>query len=1070
MAPPMPTGAPIPKARHPRRPARHPPSSRRPATLPMPSPPPSGTPPWSAHVGPGPRPWTDAGLAYALDASRRPGSRPVYYADSAARDQLARALVRYVRREVSGSSYLLAADRGTGKTTTFEWVVQSLYAECVAEGSPYAGHRPLLVRLYGPNLAPVRDPPASAGAPAPSLEHTRYPPVLQLLRDMAVSLFEAVLAEIERSLRLRAQRAPGPPRPERVDDLELFLQLRHEMRRGSTVADLMAYWERLGWGRQGAFSREATHRGAAEVAVLQDLAEARLAVVSKAEDKRDSKAGLDAEIAIERKVAPTDLLKTSTAVVAGAATAAGLAVEGSWILAGLLGPLVTAGVGAALTFSSRFARRQSQQDERAYTLKADVESLIHRVPRLLQGLRQVGLHPVFVVDELDKVDPELVTYLVHNLKTQVTEQSFFCFLTNHHSAAAADQADQGGEGLAYSLFWDRIYLFQTTPALHGYLQVFLAERDAAPGPQREAVAVLRHILLLRAQHHTLRLHRELDEALRDGLYARIDDDPAGFLRDPAIRLRLRFALATEWAMAELAAEINHDPRRLRLAKAVLYRPWRSWREGEERCTLTRLGVYREVRDATGDRDFAGHVARAVDTLLEQLAAPRFSSADAPADARARAYRGIQCPPAGLASEPLVDDTGKLVVEAHAHEGPLLDRESGKWLERPAIVQELDIEHRLQQLGALSCVEQVGGLQACVDLLFEERPARPAIVQRARDVIAVAFVTRTLAASLGQPVSEALDAVGLLVEDDASISPAALARFGTHLQIDALDELVEAADASSLEAELKSRGPLSTDAVVELNQAWLDDWLQRLTCPWDEDDRGSVLDPVAELRRWSRHALWRWREPTPPEPERSVALWSAIVHDTFALRLPAVFGVLALHRLGFAVRRDVVEGALAAWLDDRPRRGASAPEPGTAALRARMAEVLQPRPRRARRPVVLETTAEGAGEGWVLDDEVPALLLDTDLTDAANLLEWIADQLEGAPDDPATGVLRFGRMDERRMSSPAGLTAYVLGPGQLRLPSAPPGVTVISDPGGPKALLAALEPMGARSEPDVTASR
>lgn len=1011
----------------------------------------TSTPPepraWSAKIGPGPRPWTEAGLAYALDPSARTSSRPVYYADSAAREQLARALTRYVRREVSGSSYLLAADRGTGKTTTFEWVVQSLYAECVAEGSPYLGHRPLLVRLYGPNLAPVRDPPASAGGGASSelaLEHTRYPPVLQLLRDMAVSLFESVLAEIERTLRLRLRQAPDRLRVARDDDLELFLQLRHEMRRGPTVADLMAYWERLGFGRRGAFSREPSHRSAAEVAVLQDLAEARLAVVSKAEDKREGRGALEAEAKVERTVQAGDLLKTSTAIIAGAATATGLAVEGSWILAGLLGPVVTAGVGAALTFSSRFARRQSQQDERAYTLKADVESLIHRIPRLLQGLRQIGLHPVFAVDELDKIDPELVTYLVHNLKTQVTDQSFFCFLTDDHSAAVADQADDGATpGLASSLFWDRIHLFQTTPALHGYLQVFLAEHEAAAGPQRQAVAVLRHILLLRAEHHTLRLHRELDKALRDGLYARIDRDPAGFLHEPAIRLRLRFALATEWAMAELAAEIDHDPRRLRLAADVLYRPWRSWRDDEERCSLTRLGAYREVRDATGDRDFAGHVARAVDTLLEQLAAPQMSSADAPDDARSRAYRNIRCPPAGLVSAPPVADATKPVVEGHAHQGALLDRETGRWLERPLHLRELDLEHRLQQLASLPSIERVGGLTACLGCLFDEAPSHPTVVQHARDVVAVAFLARALATRLGAPIGEALDAAGLLVGEGASLASDDLVRLGAHLTIDALDELVDAMDATTLEARLKTLGPLPPEAVARLRLAWQDDWLRRLTCPWDADDAGSVLDPVAELRRWPRRSLWRWRAPTQPEPTRSVAFWSALVRDAFAQQLPAVFGVLALERLGFTVRRDVIDRALEAW-------------PGEAAVRTLVAEVLHPRAPTGHRTIVLETSGEGAGTSWTRDDDVPALLLDTDVDDAAAVLAWVTAQLE--PLGPAAAppaVLRFGRMDERRVSPPEGLTAYVLGPGQLRVPTVPPS-RVLSDPGGARRLLAALE--------------
>jgi hypothetical protein len=1048
-----------------------------------PTPPSAPKDPWSAKIGPGPRPWTDAGLAYALEHTHSPSGRPVYYADSAARDQLARALVRYIRREVSGASYLLAADRGTGKTTTFEWVVQQLYAECVAEQSPYLGHRPLLVRLYGPNLAPIRDPPPGLTSEAtthraPADDDPPYAPVLQLLRDMAVSLFEAVLSEIERTIRLRLPKTTNQPTRTGDDDLELFLQLRHEMRRGPVIADLVAYWDRLGWGRRGAFSREPDHRGAAEVSVLQDLAEARLAVVSKAEDKRGSKQALEAEQERKSTIQPTDLLRTSTAIIAGAAVAAGLAVQGDWILAGITAPLVTAGVGASLTLSSRFARRQSQQDERAYTLKADVESLIHRLPRLLQGLRQVGLHPVFVVDELDKVDPELVTYLVNNLKTQVTDQSFFCFLTDNASANAAEPLGAKPRYLAHSLFWDHIYLFQTTPALHGYLQVFLAEEEATPGIQREAVAVLRHILLLRAEHNTLRLHRALDQILHEGFYARIDENPQGFVRDPAIRLRLRFALAIEWAMAELVTEINHEPRRLQLAKDVLYRPWRSWRDNEERCTVTRLGVYQEVRDATGDRDFAGHVARAVDTLLEQLAAPGFSSARAPDDARTRAYRGVQCPPMRLASGPVTVDATKRVVEAHVHEGPLLDRESGRWLERPPIVQELDIEHRLQQLGSLSCVEQVGGLEACVDLLFDETPSRTAIVQRAQDVIAVAFLARVLAASLGQPVNEALDAVGLLVEGTVRIPHETLAQLGRHLHIEALDDLVEAADAATLESRLKSRGPLSPEVLAELRQAWLDDWLRRLTSPWNADDRGSVLDPVAELRRWPRRALWRWRMPTQPEPERSIALWSDIVHEAFGQQLPALFGVLALDRLGFVLRPEMVSHALEAYFDARTSRspvteadpagtapgpGASEPLSSRTALRARVAELLQRRGTPARRPMVLETAADGAGESWTLDDTVPALLLDTDRKDATATLLWITEQLQAPGDAPAPSrVLRFGRMDTRRVSAPEGLAAYVLGPGQLRLPKSPPGL-VISDPGSPRALLAALAQAGVDDE-------
>jgi hypothetical protein len=114
-------------------------------------------------------------------------------------------------------------------------------------------------------------------------------------------------------------------------------------------------------------------------------------------------------------------------------------------------------------------------------------------------------------------------------------------------------------------------------------------------------------------------------------------------------------------------------------------------------------------------------------------------------------------------------------------------------------------------------------------------------------------------------------------------------------------------------------------------------------------------------------------------------------------------------------------------------------------------------------MVVETAADGAGEGWALDDTVPALLLDTDREDAAATLLWITEQLAAPGDAPAPArVLRFGRMDARRTSAPEGLAAYVLGPGQLRLPRSPPGL-VISDPGSPRALLAALELAGVGDE-------
>ena len=119
------------------------------------------------------------------------GSRP-YFMRSGAYDILTGALASYVRDEIPGRSFLIAAHRGVGKTSLVLRAVEDLNRAIVlaaaqgtlpvgsgSRGSRPTPQRPLLVKLHGTALISTPTPAGwarpSAAAPKASAE-TALPP------------------------------------------------------------------------------------------------------------------------------------------------------------------------------------------------------------------------------------------------------------------------------------------------------------------------------------------------------------------------------------------------------------------------------------------------------------------------------------------------------------------------------------------------------------------------------------------------------------------------------------------------------------------------------------------------------------------------------------------------------------------------------------------------------------------------------------------------------------------------------------------------------------------------------
>src|SRR5262249_9978824 len=90
--------------------------------------------------------------------------------------------------------------------------------------------------------------------------------------------------------------------------------------------------------------------------------------------------------------------------------------------------------GAALLFrfSSSSSLKRERRVDRTFIPDLSIKTLHRLLPSLIERLQDAGLAPVFVVDELDKVDDleRRIYPLIRNLKKLFAERSFTCLLVD----------------------------------------------------------------------------------------------------------------------------------------------------------------------------------------------------------------------------------------------------------------------------------------------------------------------------------------------------------------------------------------------------------------------------------------------------------------------------------------------------------------------------------------------------------------------------------------------------------------------------------------------------------------
>jgi hypothetical protein len=547
------------------------------------------------------------------------------FVEPSAQIWLTRDLRRYIEGRVLGRSYLIAGHRGAGKSALVGRVIDLVRTEIMrasvrAEGADLISdrpfQRPLLVKLHGPSMLDPHPAPVSSqgggDAQAAANADDKYRPaaptagVHAALTQIGIGLYRALAAEAATGFRAHA-RLKGQPRP--GDSRELAAQLPLDLDVGVTPARLRDYWLRVGRLRHGVLwpkSADATldacrmdDQGLREIAAIATASQAfevcsgRVTYGTTRKDKDVENQTVDTKGATDARKLLDQLGTLGVGAIAGAAVLGtgngGIAAIGAGALTWLFGSLT-------ISWSRTRTRNDDLTVDYSFIRDRDPATLDRDLPLVITRLREVGLAPVFVVDELDKVGDaaDKIVGLVGSLKHLIADFGFFCFLVDRPCFDEFQRRiDAGGYPLEHTVFSDRVLLTPEPGPLYRYLlDRIVADSGVNTLPARSVFAL--------ATMHDARMN--LTEVMRQLNHAQKADGSVGEVSDLLLQRRqviatVQIAIDELLASAPLVDRIKARSGFAQLAVDALYYPSFHWSRGEPKIDASRtaLQTYLERR-------------------------------------------------------------------------------------------------------------------------------------------------------------------------------------------------------------------------------------------------------------------------------------------------------------------------------------------------------------------------------------------------------------------------------------------------------------------------------------------
>ncbi|HYO77828.1 MAG TPA: hypothetical protein VE010_15320 [Thermoanaerobaculia bacterium] len=614
--------------------------------------------------------------------------------ESDAYRQVANDLEMYVNGQILGRSFLVAGHRGAGKTTMLRQAVQEVDARIRSRGaSARQFARPLFIALHGPDLLAPPSPPAPATATSPvkpaaegksdaptaeagsaqkrADESTgnqpksggsaapHAPPPAEELRHfldrITSGLYFGAAQEFARRFREQAL-SVAHTEVDRAEFLELSADLQVQLDRLPDLDRLRDYWRRIDALNGGVLFERATDpgRGVAELAALFSTGRVMRTFAGKYESSLQTEASRAGEGSVSLvTIDGQNLLPPLIGLVSGVGVWSALPEGGDPLVKALAALLTGFGAVLALKVSATRSHARSQTLKETFIPQDDPGSLYRVLPSLIERFQQVGLFPVFVVDELDKVPGlgEKINALLGYMKQFVTERAFFCFVTNRSFYQHANaEAASGAYSTLHTRFGDSVFVRYHPKDFHDYLELVLDVQEETDPSMRakaeEAAVMLRYLLMSRSYLHPYDLRRELAQMQTAAAVVKFTDDQ--LLGSPRLQREVAAQVAVEivYRAPELQEHL-HDPLSAQTVLDALYYPIRMWRNGENELDLTpealrdylvsRTGIQEEVQAGAGpvtpdqlvpsylQRALFPQVERVMDLLCDPRALPDLAS-------------------------------------------------------------------------------------------------------------------------------------------------------------------------------------------------------------------------------------------------------------------------------------------------------------------------------------------------------------------------------------------------------------------------------------------------------------
>jgi hypothetical protein len=543
---------------------------------------------------------------------------------------LSHELRQYCNCRVTGRSFLIAGHRGSGKTTLVQEAFQEVRRDNdMQQRRPQDDKRipplrPLLVLLQGPNLLRSemeKGAPATGAAKASpeSGDDGQEPSEMEnVLIQITLGLYRSLAREFTHSFRAQITTASRGPQDHRSirERLELAAQFELELDQYPSRARLREYWRRGGFLQGGvlgttAYGRERFRgQGVRELIALSSASEIyrRICGTLSRKEKGESgaKSAAQAQVAVTGKGA--DLLKPVIALLTGGLAGTGVlaASPGKYIAACLTGFISALAASFAFKYSASWSQQRSVSQEDLFVPDLSVATLDRVLPVVINRIREAGLAPIFVVDELDKVVglSDRITEMVRRLKKFVAENAFFCFLTDRaYFEEVRERSRAAAYPIEYTYFTNQIFVVFRHQQLHKFLDSVLAppslgsarvneaDRSADRSASEDATdrQVLPYILLYASQMHPIDLRRQL-AALRDPrsevrLQAGAVRSRPRFLAELMMQTAIEIVLEAE----DMQAELDREPAFLRLAIDAVYYIPRCWHDAPKHLALDEQG-------------------------------------------------------------------------------------------------------------------------------------------------------------------------------------------------------------------------------------------------------------------------------------------------------------------------------------------------------------------------------------------------------------------------------------------------------------------------------------------------